>query len=119
VTPQAAPSPWFAASQPSSDEEHIARLRDFYSDYRPDDVDRAEALFKKHGEKIWADLEKKYAGKTAEYTEVLLDNDGMRAVKCRGDLLLCVVTACRTWFFVRRPVRLHLVLQRLRRLRCH
>jgi hypothetical protein len=64
VAPAAAPT------QPSSDEEHIARLRDFYSDHRPDNVDQAEALFKKHGEKIWAELEKKYAGKTAEYTEV-------------------------------------------------
>jgi O6-methylguanine-DNA--protein-cysteine methyltransferase len=64
VAPAAAPT------QPSSDEEHIARLRDFFSDHRPDSVDQAQALFKKLREKIWEELEKRYTGKTAKYTEV-------------------------------------------------
>jgi hypothetical protein len=64
VAPAAAPT------QPSSDEEHIARLRDFFSDHRTDNVGRAEELFKKRGEKIWAELENRYPGITAEYTKV-------------------------------------------------
>jgi hypothetical protein len=90
-----------------SDEEHIAALRSFYSDYSPEHVGRAEALFKKHGEKIWEQLEEKYPGTTAEFAKVLLDSVGAllfcpRCVLHIADSALCVVTVCRRWYFVRR-----------------
>jgi hypothetical protein len=45
-----------ASSQPSTDEEHIACLRGFYSEMKPEKVKDAEHLFGMHGEHIWEKL---------------------------------------------------------------
>jgi hypothetical protein len=49
-----------ASSQPSTDEEHIACLRGFYSEMKPDNVEKAERLFGFHGEHIWERLKELY-----------------------------------------------------------
>ncbi len=67
ATPASNPT---TVAQPSTDEEHVACLLNFFSYHRPEVADASAELFKKHGEKIWERLEKKYPGKTAEYKEV-------------------------------------------------
>ena len=69
----AASSPVGAPLTPAEEAMHVDRLRSFFAQHRPDNVNKAEELFKKHGgAQIWAQLARKpeYQGKTAAFTQV-------------------------------------------------
>jgi hypothetical protein len=55
---------------PSTAAEHETQLVAYYQKMRPDNVANVPSLFKKHGEAIWAALEKKTPGSTAEFVKV-------------------------------------------------
>ena len=54
----------------SVDELHVERLRQFFAAHRPDNASRAPELYAKLGKQIWAGLELKYPGTTAQFTQV-------------------------------------------------
>ncbi len=54
----------------SADEQHMQRLREFFSVYKPENVSRVGELYAKLGAQAWNALEMKYPGCTAQFTQV-------------------------------------------------
>jgi long-subunit acyl-CoA synthetase (AMP-forming) len=55
---------------PSTAAEHETQLVAYYQKVKPENVANVPSLFKKHGQAIWAALEKKTPGSTAEFVKV-------------------------------------------------
>lgn len=54
----------------SADDQHMQRLREFFSVYKPENVSRVGELYAKLGAQAWNALEMKYPGCTAQFTQV-------------------------------------------------
>ena len=103
-SPVAAPAPAL-----TGDELHMQRLREFFTENRPDNVPRVPELYGKLGKQIWAAMEAKYPGKTAKYTVVSRRGWCGCGGCCRDDELMvddvtsvmCMLSLVRVWMCLR------------------
>lgn len=58
-----------AGGAATSDAEHKARLRQFYSKVNPSKVEEVDKIYAKHGDRVWSKLVRKYGDAVYEATE--------------------------------------------------